>query len=376
MEKKYWSSRIKDIVPYVPGEQPQDKRYIKLNTNENPYPPAPGMLKIMKNYNADRLKLYPDPDCSRLKKAISEFYGKRNILIDPDQIFIGNGSDEVLAMSFMAFFEEKAAPVFWSDITYSFYPVYADLFKVNYLEIPLRDDFSIDADKFCGIGEKSRAGGIIIANPNAPTGITLKLEEIERIVEANRECIVIIDEAYVDFGADTAVPLVEKYNNLMIIQTFSKSRALAGTRVGFAIASGNLINALETVKNSFNSYTVNCISQELAIAAVNDSDYFKATCEAVISSRERMIKDFRELGFEVTDSKSNFIFVSYKDKPAEEIYNSLRDKGILVRHFNQERIRNHLRISIGTDVEMDVLQEAVKKILKGVCHERENSGYQ
>lgn len=343
---------FRDIEPYVPGEQPQYPDKIKLNTNENPYPPSPSVKRVLDDFIIDDLKLYPDPNSSELVGAIADYYS-----VDKKNVFVGVGSDDVLAMCFMAFFN-SGKPVIFPDITYSFYPVWANLFGIKYETKPLDDNFQIKKeDYFC------ENGGVIFPNPNAPTGVELPLDAIEEIIQKNSDRVVIVDEAYVDFGAKSALPLVEKYKNLVVVQTFSKSRSLAGLRIGFAIANEELISVLNAVKNSYNSYTMNSLTIKAGAAAIADDGYFKQTTEKIIATREITKKQLSKLGFEFNDSKSNFIFARHKSVKAVDIFNALREKHIFVRYFNQPRIDNYLRITIGTDEEMQALIEFLKTYL-------------
>lgn len=351
---KFLSNKAKSIEPYTPGEQPKDKNYIKLNTNESPYPPSPNVKKALIGSSFDDLRLYPDPNVSDLKREIAELYN-----VNTNNIFVGNGSDEILAFSFMAFFN-KGDKVYYPNITYSFYSVYSSLFDLNEVKIPLKDDFSIDINDY-----KNLDAGIFIANPNAPTGLLLTLSQIEEIIMNNRNNIVIVDEAYIDFAeTESAYKLVNKYDNLLVIQTFSKSRALAGIRLGFAIGNENLIQGLKNIKYSFNSYTINRLSIIAGIEAIKDKEYFKDTVNKVINTREKTKIRLKELGFNVLDSKSNFIFISHKNVFAEDIYIKLRDNGILVRYFKTDIIDNYIRVTIGTDEEMDIFVEKIKYIIK------------
>lgn len=351
---KFLSNKAKSIEPYTPGEQPKDKNYIKLNTNESPYPPSPNVKKALIESNFDDLRLYPDPNVSDLKKEIAELYN-----VNTNNIFIGNGSDEILAFSFMAFFN-KGDKVYYPNITYSFYSVYSSLFDLNEVKIPLKDDFSIDINNY-----KNLDAGIFIANPNAPTGLMLTLSQIEEIIINNRNNIVIVDEAYIDFAeTESAYKLVNKYDNLLVIQTFSKSRSLAGIRLGFAIGNENLIQGLKNIKYSFNSYTINRLSIIAGIEAIKDKDYFKDTVNKVITTREKTKIKLKELGFNVLDSKSNFIFISHKNVFAEDIYVKLRENGILVRYFKTDLINNYIRVTIGTDEEMNIFVEKIENIIK------------
>ena len=350
--KKYWSNRIKELEAYVPGEQPKDRRYIKLNTNENPYPPSPKAVEAMQGAIGDEMRLYPDPECSAVVEAIAQRFG-----IKKEQIFVGNGSDEVLAMCFPAFFDGDK-PILFPDITYSFYPVYADLYQVPYETVPLSEDFTVPVDKMLQTN-----GGVIIANPNAPTGIALPLEAIERIAAGNLDSVVIVDEAYVDFGGESALPLINKYPNVLVVRTTSKAYSLAGLRVGWAMGNENLISALNTVKNSINSYTLDRVAIAGGAAAIADEAYFKACCDKVIATRERSIAALTELGFRCLPSSANFIFAGPSAIAADELFVKLREKGVLVRYFKKPRINGFLRISVGTDEEMNALLAAIKEIL-------------
>lgn len=350
--KEFWSNRIRSLTPYTPGEQPKGQKLIKLNTNENPYPPSPKALEAIRNQTDASLRLYSDPDASALRKAIAEAYG-----VGPEQIFVGNGSDEVLAFAFQAFFDEGAEIVF-PDITYSFYPVYANMFGIRYRTVPLNEDFTVPVEQLCGGND-----GVVLTNPNAPTGMEVSQDAIRRILDANSNAAVIVDEAYVDFGGESALPLISEYPNLLVVQTFSKSRALAGLRVGFAFGNENLIQALNCVKNSINSYTLDRLALAGAAASVADRDYFADQCARVIATRERTAESLRQMGFSVYPSKTNFIFISHPTAPADKLYAGLRQKGILVRYFAQNRIDNCLRVSIGTDAEMDAFCAAIRELI-------------
>ncbi len=361
---KYLSKLAAELEPYVPGEQPKDKKYIKLNTNENPYPPSQAVLEAITR-ETENLRLYPDPDASALRKAAVGYYNQTlglsdGDLLTEDNVFIGNGSDEVLAFIFPAFFKGKK--IAFADITYSFYPVYSSLFEVPYELLPLTDDFSIDLEQYCG-KINSDIGGLLLCNPNAPTGRALPLADVKRILEANRDRLVVVDEAYVDFGAETAVGLVNRYDNLLVTQTLSKSRQLAGMRIGLAIGSKPLIDGLNTVKNSFNSYTADRLAVVAGAAAFEDTEYFAETRGRIIKTRERITNELKMMGFDVIPSSSNFIFVSPVKIAASELFSALRERGILVRYFAKPRIDNRLRISIGTDNEMDAFLKAVGEIL-------------
>ena len=351
--KEFWSARIRQLQPYVPGEQPKGRKFIKLNTNENPYPPAPGVMEAIAANNGEALRLYPDPDATALRQVLADRLG-----VEMDQIFVGNGSDEVLAFAFQAFFDEGAEIVF-PDVTYSFYPVYAGMFGVRYRTVPLKEDFTVDVAGLCGGNS-----GVVLANPNAPTGIALPLEQIEVILQANPDVVVLVDEAYVDFGGDSALALLERYPNLLVVQTFSKSRSLAGARIGFAVGSPNLIAALNCVKNSINSYTLDRLAIAAGVAAVEDKAYFSACCSKVIADREFTIRGLEELGFSVCPSKTNFVFATHPRVEAKVLFAGLRERGILVRYFAQPRIDNYLRISIGTHEEMEALLTAMAELTK------------
>ena len=347
---RFWTDKIASLDPYVPGEQPQDKQYIKLNTNESPYSPSPKALVAMQEQVSDKLRLYPDPNCQTLKNALAKSYG-----VDANQVFVGNGSDEVLALAFMGYFA-GGKPLAFADITYSFYKVYANLYGIEPKIIPLTESFDIDPADY----ENLDVSGVVVTNPNAPTGKALPLSDIEKVLKANPDVVVLVDEAYVDFGAQSAVSLVNQYPNLMVVQTFSKSRALAGIRVGYAIAQPELIDGLERLKNSFNSYPIDRIALAGATAAVEDSGYLQEICDKTIATREWTVSELEKLGFEVLPSATNFVFVTHPKKDAETLYLSLKEQGILVRYFGKKpRIGEYLRITIGTDAEMQALIEAL-----------------
>lgn len=349
---KYLTPLARKIEPYVPGEQPRDRKYIKLNTNENPYPPS-DKVRAAVFEEISNLRLYPDPDSLKLVSAIASYYGVKN-----ENVFVGNGSDEVLALAFPAFFSGRT--VLFPDITYSFYPVYSRLFGARFREIPLSEDFSIVPEAYYCAN-----GGIIIPNPNAPTGKCISLNDIKKIVQNNNNMggIVLVDEAYIDFGGESAVGLIDKYPNLLVVQTLSKSRALAGLRIGYAIGNRVLIDALNRIKNSFNSYTLDRLAMAGAAAAIEDRDYFSDICNRIVRTREWVAEELKLLGFEMPESKANFLFMRHKKKGAEEIFEKLKEKGILVRHFNKPRINNYLRVSIGTDDEMKLFIDALKEIV-------------
>jgi histidinol-phosphate aminotransferase len=352
-QMRFWSPEVRELEPYVPGEQPKIQNLLKLNTNENPYPPSPKVVEAVQTVlanSADALRLYPDPDASALKQAIA-----KQQQVDVAQVFVGNGSDEVLAHIFKAFFIQEQ-PILYPDITYSFYPVYSQFFGVKTKVLPLNDAFEIVVADY-----KQANGGIIITNPNAPTSIALGLAAIEEVLQANPDSVVVIDEAYVDFGAESAVKLVEKYENLVVCQTTSKSRSLAGLRVGFAIAQPHLIAALEAVKNSFNSYPMDRFAIAAAVASFEDQAYFEQQCEKVIRSREKLVSELEAIGFVVLPSKANFIFASLPGKDGGELAAELRACGIIVRYFNKPRINQFLRITVGTDEQNQRLVETLKQ---------------
>lgn len=348
-----WEDNVRKVVPYTPGEQPQNPNVIKLNTNECPYPPAPGVAKALQSFQADALRLYPDPAASDLTKALAAYYG-----VKQSEVFVGVGSDDVLAMIFMTFFNSKK-PLLFPDITYSFYDVWADLFRIPYRQIPLNDEFEINKEDYIG----KECGGIIFPNPNAPTGVLVDLAFIEDIVKANPDVIVVVDEAYIDFGGISALPLIKKYDNLLVVQTFSKSRAMAGIRIGYAFGCEKLIKYLSDVKFSFNSYTMNRPALSLGVEAVRDDAYFKEIVGKIVNTREWVKKELKELGFVFKDSMSNFIFATHPDYDIVNIFEELRKRDIYVRHFNGERIRDYLRITIGTDEEMKTLINTIKEIV-------------
>jgi len=348
-----WENNVRKVEPYVAGEQPKKSNVIKLNTNECPYPPAPGVRKLAEEMDYDKLRLYPDTDSTMLVRELAEYYH-----VKPEQVFVGVGSDDVLATAFVTFFD-SGKPILFPDITYSFYDVWAELYRIPYKRCPLKDDWHIDVEDY-----KQPNGGVILANPNAPTGLMEDLSVVEEIIQANRDVVVIVDEAYVDFGGTSALPLLEKYDNLLVVQTFSKSRAMAGLRIGFCIGSEKMIKYLNDVKFSINSYTMNMTAQILGVEAVRDEAYFKETVQKIINTRERVKKELRELGFTFPDSKTNFVFASHKSVPAKDIFEALRMQDIYVRFWNKERINNCLRITIGTDEEMDKMICFLKEFLK------------
>ena len=360
-----WEDNVRKVVPYVAGEQPVGK-VIKLNTNENPYPPSPMVVTRIYDLAQDEidgyssmLRKYPDMDATKLIDAVIRVYGEQYPgLLDFDKVFAGVGSDDVLFTAFMTFFNSDK-PIIFPDITYSFYDVWAEVHRFPYKMIPLRDDFMLDVNDYLN----TENGGIVIANPNAPTGEYMDPSIIEEIIRANPDSVVIVDEAYIDFGGESCIPLIDKYDNVLVVQTFSKSRSLAGLRVGLAFGNDKLIKYLKDVKFSINSYTMNYPSIELATVAVLDNEYFKETRDKIIKTREWTKGKLKELGFEFGDSKANFIFAAHKSVPAQEIFDKLREKDIYVRHWNKPRIENYLRISIGTDEEMKELIDALERIL-------------
>ena len=349
--KKYWSRRIRDMVPYVPGEQPKDRVFIKLNTNENPYPPSPKALEALRETADDRLRLYPDPECAQLRTTIAATHG-----LSPEQVFAGNGSDEVLAFCFQAFFDPDR-PVCFADITYTFYAVYAEYFGLTPRLIPLGEDFSLPVAPFCA-GDN---GGVVVANPNAPTGMEVAQADLIRILESNPQAVVLVDEAYIDFGGTSADNLVDRYDNLVVVRTLSKGHGLAGMRVGYALGHPDLMAALRCVRDSINSYTVDRAAQAAAAASLPRTAYFEAQAAKVSATRDRAAAQLRALGFDVTDSKANFLFAHHPKVAAKTLLDGLRQRGILVRWFGRHRISDHLRLSVGTDAEMDALYDALKE---------------
>lgn len=354
MIENKWESYVRRVVPYVPGEQPQESGVIKLNTNENPYPPAPGVRRILDDFDCGRMRLYPDPDASVLVDAIAENYGLKR-----GNVFVGVGSDDVLAMAFMTFFGSDK-PILFPDITYSFYDVWADVYRIPYEVKPLRSDFTINPEDY-----KCPNGGIVIANPNAPTGVLAGVDMLEDIIRANPDSVVIIDEAYIDFGGESCLSLIDKYENLLVVQTFSKSRSMAGMRIGFAMGSEKLIGYMNDVKFSINSYTMNTVTQLCGAEAVRDKKYFTDTVNKIIKTRESSKKRLSELGFTFTDSMSNFIFASPLKKPAQYVFEELKKRHIYVRYWNKPIIRDYLRITVGTPEEMEKLFAALEEIING-----------
>lgn len=347
-----WMKNLRDIEPYVPGEQSMEKNIVKINANENPYPPSPEAIKAINEFDCNRLRFYPDANALEFKKALAEFYG-----VSVENVFLGNGSDDVLALSFQAFFNSDK-PIAYPDITYSFYPVWCRLFNIPYKNYPLDDNFRINPEDYM-----EQNGGVVIPNPNAPTSLGEGREFIERIMEYNKDSVVIIDEAYVDFGGYSSVELTKKYENLLITGTFSKSRSLAGMRIGYAIGSKTLISVLEAVKNSYNSYTLNSISMAAGTAAIKDRAYFESTVSKVIATRQRVAEELRALGFTVLNSQTNFLFATHNAINIKDYFEWLKAQKVFIRYFNLPRINNYVRITIGTDDEMNVFLNKTKEYL-------------
>lgn len=347
-----WENNVRKVIPYVPGEQPKENDIIKLNTNENPYPPSPKAVEALKSFDCSRMRLYPDPNSDILVNSLAKRYK-----VKPSQVFVGVGSDDVISMAFLTFFNSDK-PILFPDITYSFYDVWADVYKIPYKTMPLDDNFRINKTDYF-----QENGGIIFPNPNAPTGVYESNEMIEEIVKANKNSIVIIDEAYIDFGGESCIGLTEKYDNLLVVQTFSKSRSMAGMRIGYAIGNEKLIKYMNDVKFSINSYTMNHVTQVCGAAAVEDEEYFIETIKKITDVRENTKKELKKLGFTFTDSKSNFLFAAHDKVKAETIFNELKSRKIYVRYWNKPRINNYLRISIGTAEEMEKFISALKEIV-------------
>lgn len=348
-----WEDNVRKVVPYVPGEQPKRRDIIKLNTNECPYPPAPAIGEKLAAYETEQLRLYPDPCVTALTESLADFYG-----VGKENVFVGVGSDDVLAMAFLTFFN-SGKKILFPDITYSFYDVWADLYRIPYEVQPLDENFCIRKEDYL-----KENGGIIFPNPNAPTGIEMDPDAIEQIVASNPDVVVIVDEAYVDFGCRSALPLIDKYENLLVVQTFSKSRALAGIRIGYAFGSAKLIRYLNDVKFSFNSYTMNRLTELVGCTCLEDKAYFTECVQKVIATRERSKQRLAKLGFSFGDSKANFIFASHHSVPAKELFEALKEAGIYVRYFEKPRIENYLRISIGTDEQMDAMFAFLEQYLQ------------
>lgn len=347
-----WTKNLRDVEPYVPGEQSKNKNIVKLNANENPYPPSPMVKKALESFDLSELKKYPNANATELKQALADYYN-----IGIENVFVGNGSDDVIAIAFQSFFNSDK-PIVYPDLTYSFYPVWCRLFDIPYKTYPVDDNFRINVEDY-----REANGGVVIPNPNAPTSIGEGLDFVERLMEYNRDSIVIIDEAYVDFGGVSSIELTKKYENLLVTGTFSKSRSLAGLRLGFAIGSKRLISVMEAVKNCYNSYTVDSLAITMGSASIKDDEYFKACCKKIINTRERVANEMRGLGFTVADSSTNFLFATRDDLSMKELFEYLKSKNVFIRYFNLPRIDNHIRISIGTDDEMDIFLSRLKEYL-------------
>lgn len=347
-----WTKNLRDVEPYVPGEQSKNKNIVKLNANENPYPPSPMVKKALESFDLSELKKYPNANATELKQALADYYN-----VGIENVFVGNGSDDVIAIAFQSFFNSDK-PIVYPDLTYSFYPVWCRLFDIPYKTYPVDDNFRINVEDY-----REANGGVVIPNPNAPTSIGEGLDFVERLMEYNRDSIVIIDEAYVDFGCVSSIELTKKYENLLVTGTFSKSRSLAGLRLGFAIGSKRLISVMEAVKNCYNSYTVDSLAITMGSASIKDDEYFKDCCKKIINTRERVANEMRGLGFTVADSSTNFLFATRDDLSMKELFEYLKSKNVFIRYFNLPRIDNHVRISIGTDDEMDIFLSRLKEYL-------------
>lgn len=347
-----WTKNLRNIEPYVPGEQSKDKDIVKINANENPYPPSPKAAEVLKSFDTNKLRFYPSANSTKLKEAIAKYYK-----VDVSNVFVGNGSDDVLAVAFQSFFNSEK-PIVYPDLTYSFYPVWCSLFGIKYKNYPVGDDFRINPEDY-----KEKNGGVLIPNPNAPTSLGEGLDFVEKILNYNQDSVVIIDEAYVDFGGTSSIPLIDKYENLLVTGTFSKSRSLAGLRIGFAIGSKALIDVMEAVKNSYNSYTVDSLSIEMGAASIEDDEYFKSTCKKVIKTRERVTLELEKLGFDVLDSQTNFIFVTHNKHNMKSLFEYLKTQKVFIRYFSLPRIENYVRITIGTNEEMDIFLEKTKEFI-------------
>lgn len=347
-----WTKNLRNIEPYVPGEQSKDKDIVKINANENPYPPSPKAIEVLKSFDTNKLRFYPSANSTKLKEAIAKYYK-----VDVSNVFVGNGSDDVLAVAFQSFFNSDK-PIVYPDLTYSFYPVWCSLFGIKYKNYPVGDDFRINPEDY-----KEKNGGVVIPNPNAPTSLGEGLDFVEKILNYNQDSVVIIDEAYVDFGGTSSIPLIDKYENLLVTGTFSKSRSLAGLRIGFAIGSKALIDVMEAVKNSYNSYTVDSLSIEMGAASIEDDEYFKSTCKKVIKTRERVTLELEKLGFDVLDSQTNFIFATHNKHNMKSLFEYLKTQKVFIRYFSLPRIENYVRITIGTNEEMDIFLEKTKEFI-------------
>ena len=347
-----WTKNLRNIEPYVPGEQSKDEDIVKINANENPYPPSPKAIEALKSFDTNKLRFYPSANSTKLKEAIAKYYK-----VDVSNVFVGNGSDDVLAVAFQSFFNSEK-PIVYPDLTYSFYPVWCSLFGIKYKNYPVGDDFRINPEDY-----KEKNGGVVIPNPNAPTSLGEGLDFVEKILNYNQDSVVIIDEAYVDFGGTSSIPLIDKYENLLVTGTFSKSRSLAGLRIGFAIGSKALIDVMEAVKNSYNSYTVDSLSIEMGAASIEDDEYFKSTCKKVIKTRERVTLELEKLGFDVLDSQTNFIFATHNKHNMKSLFEYLKTQKVFIRYFSLPRIENYVRITIGTNEEMDIFLEKTKEFI-------------
>ena len=347
-----WTKNLRNIEPYVPGEQSKDKDIVKINANENPYPPSPKAAEVLKSFDTNKLRFYPSANSTKLKEAIAKYYK-----VDVSNVFVGNGSDDVLAVAFQSFFNSEK-PIVYPDLTYSFYPVWCSLFGIKYKNYPVGDDFRINPEDY-----KEKNGGVVIPNPNAPTSLGEGLDFVEKILNYNQDSVVIIDEAYVDFGGTSSIPLIDKYENLLVTGTFSKSRSLAGLRIGFAIGSKALIDVMEAVKNSYNSYTVDSLSIEMGAASIEDDEYFKSTCKKVIKTRERVTLELEKLGFDVLDSQTNFIFATHNKHNMKSLFEYLKTQKVFIRYFSLPRIENYVRITIGKNEEMDIFLEKTKEFI-------------
>lgn len=347
-----WTKNLRNIEPYVPGEQSKDKDIVKINANENPYPPSPKAAEVLKSFDTNKLRFYPSANSTKLKEAIAKYYK-----VDVSNVFVGNGSDDVLAVAFQSFFNSEK-PIVYPDLTYSFYPVWCSLFGIKYKNYPVGDDFRINPEDY-----KEKNGGVVIPNPNAPTSLGEGLDFVEKILNYNQDSVVIIDEAYVDFGGTSSIPLIDKYENLLVTGTFSKSRSLAGLRIGFAIGSKALIDVMEAVKNSYNSYTVDSLSIEMGAASIDDDEYFKSTCKKVIKTRERVTIELEKLGFDILDSQTNFIFATHNKHNMKSLFEYLKTQKVFIRYFSLPRIENYVRITIGTNEEMDIFLEKTKEFI-------------
>ena len=348
----FFSSQLKNLAPYTPGEQPQDQQYVKLNTNESPYPPSAGVIAALNNKEAADLRLYSDPECKELKKALAGYYG-----VEPENIYVGNGSDEALNFAFLSYATDGRGVAF-ADITYGFYPVFADLYHIPVQIVPLKPDFSIDPKDYYGLNKT-----IVIANPNAPTGLALSRDEMEGIIKANLDSVVVVDEAYVDFGAESCVELTKTYPNLLVVQTYSKSRSMAGARLGYAIGNADLIRDLETVKFSTNPYNVNRLTLRAGVQAIAEQDYYTKNCKKIMATRAYTKEKLEALGFTVLDSRSNFLFAMKPGTDGGAIYRGLKERGVLVRHFDKDPIRDYNRITIGTPEQMDIFLKKLEELL-------------